>query len=374
MESLGTLAGGIAHDLNNVLSPLLFSLQLLKERITDSEGRGLLDMLEINVQRGTNLVKQVLAFGRGVKGERIPIQPAQIAREIKHIIQETFPKSVEYEFQSDADLWTIIGDPTQLHQVLLNLCVNARDAMPNGGRLSIHMKNVTLDKAQQELNPGAQLGPHVVISVSDTGVGMAKEVQDKMFEPFFTTKEPGKGTGLGLSTTLSIIKSHGGFINCYSEVGKGTTFKIYLPADIHPVAASTAVMEQSKLPGGHNELVLVVDDEESIRKVAKKTLERNGYRVLLASDGAEAVSLYAMRRKDIDAVIADMAMPVMDGPATILALKAINPEVKILSTSGLASEGGLAKAMSAGVRHFIPKPYTADAMLVALHNLLNGNN
>jgi len=374
MESLGTLAGGIAHDLNNVLSPLLFSLQLLKERITDSEGQGLLDMLEANVQRGTNLVKQVLAFGRGVKGERIPIHPAQIAREIKHIIQETFPKSVEFESQSAADLWTITGDPTQLHQVLLNLCVNARDAMPNGGKLTIHMKNMRLDKTQTGVNPGTQPGPYVVISVSDTGVGITKEVQEKMFEPFFTTKEPGKGTGLGLSTTLSIVKSHHGFINCFSEVAKGSTFKVYLPADTTPVAVGYAATEQSNLSGNHNELVLVVDDEEAIRKVAQKTLERHGYRVLLAADGAEAVSLYASRRNEIDAVITDMAMPVMDGPATILALRAINPEIKIVTTSGLASERGLAKAMSAGVRHFIPKPYTAEAMLHALQEVLNGKN
>jgi CheY-like chemotaxis protein len=195
-----------------------------------------------------------------------------------------------------------------------------------------------------------------------------------MFEPFFTTKEPGKGTGLGLSTTLSIVKSHHGFINCFSEVAKGSTFKVYLPADTTPVAVGYAATEQSNLSGNHNELVLVVDDEEAIRKVAQKTLERHGYRVLLAADGAEAVSLYASRRNEIDAVITDMAMPVMDGPATILALRAINPEIKIVTTSGLASERGLAKAMSAGVRHFIPKPYTAEAMLHALQEVLNGKN
>jgi PAS domain S-box-containing protein len=372
MESLGTLAGGIAHDLNNVLSPLLFSLQLLKEKITGADGQELLDMLEANVERGTNLVKQVLAFGRGVEGERIAIHPAQIAREIKHIVHETFPKSVEFEFDSAPDLWAVTGDPTQLHQVLLNLCVNARDAMPNGGKLSIRMKNATLDRAQTEMNPGAKPGPHVVISVKDTGVGITREVQDKMFEPFFTTKEVGKGTGLGLSTTLSIVKSHGGFINCYSEVGKGTTFKVYLPANTEPVVVENEAEKESKLPCGHNELVLVVDDEEPIRRVAQKTLERFGYRVLLAADGAEAVSLYASRRNEIDAVITDMAMPIMDGPATIVTLKAINPAVKILSSSGLASDGGLAKARTAGVRHFIPKPYTAESILQALHEVLNG--
>ena len=206
--------------------------------------RKLLQALEANVQRGAGLVKQVLAFGRGMEGERIAVHPKHIAREIKQIIHETFPKSVEFEFHSPPDLWTITGDPTQLHQVLLNLCVNARDAMPKGGKLSLHMENMMFDETYAGMNLEARPGPYVLIKVTDTGRGIPKEIQDRIFDPFFTTKEPGKGTGLGLSTTLAIVKSHGGFINCYSEPGKGTLFKVYLPAN------PTAVAEEKSADGG----------------------------------------------------------------------------------------------------------------------------
>jgi nitrogen fixation negative regulator NifL len=374
IESIGTLAGGIAHDLNNVLTPLLVAVQMLKEKITDDDGQQLLRVLETNVQRGASLVKQVLAFGRGVTGERAMVYPAHIVREIKQIVYETFPKSVKFEFHSPDELWTIIGDPTQIHQVLLNLCVNARDAMPKGGVLAIHMENMMFDEIYAGMNPEAQSGPYVCIKVEDTGTGIPKAIQDKIFDPFFTTKALGKGTGLGLSTTLAIVKSHGGFINYYSTPGKGTAFKVYFPANTTLVDAENAVMEQSRLPRGHNELVLVVDDEEPIRNLAKKVLTRFGYRVLLAADGAEAVSLYAPRQNEIDVVITDMAMPIMDGLATIVALKAINSAVRIVSSSGLTSDGGTAMATNAGIQHFIPKPYTAETMLNTLHEVLHRNS
>ncbi|HTX21578.1 MAG TPA: PAS domain S-box protein [Candidatus Aquilonibacter sp.] len=372
MESLGALAGGIAHDLNNVLTPILGSVQILKERIADPDEHKLLDSLEANILRGAKLVKQVLTFGRGVRGERIPIQPAHVIREIGQIIHETFPKSVEFEFQPGANPWAIIGDPTQLHQVLLNLCVNARDAMPNGGKLSIRLQNVRLDEIYSRMNLEAKPGPFVVIEVTDTGIGIPKEIQDRIFEPFFTTKEHGHGTGLGLSTTLGIVKSHGGFINCYSEPGKGSIFKVYLPANTAPATAENAPAGQIQLRRGRGELVLVVDDEEHIRNIAKKILERFGYRVLLAANGAEAVPLYTARQNEIAAVITDMAMPVMDGPATIAALKSINPRVTIIGTSGLDPNNNMMTAIGAGNEHFIPKPYTAEAMLRTLDTILHG--
>ncbi|MGO8837621.1 MAG: PAS domain S-box protein [Limisphaerales bacterium] len=374
MENIGALASGIAHDLNNILTPLLVSVQVLKEKNADPDGKKLLESLEVNVQRGASLVKQVLTFGRGVEGERVPVNPKHIAREIKQIIQETFPKSVEFELRCPADLWPITGNATQLHQVLLNLCVNARDAMPNGGKLSIQMENVMVDEAYAAKKLEARPGPYVVITVADTGTGIPKEIQDRIFDPFFTTKEPGKGTGLGLSTTLAIVKSHDGFINCYSERGKGAIFKIYFPASPAPGTTDRAAVEQSKLPRGCNELVLVVDDEEPILNLAQNLLKRFGYRVLLAANGVEAISLYAHRQKEIDVVITDMVMPVMDGPATVVALKAINPKIKIIGSSGLASEDGMAKAKDAGLRHFIPKPYTAETMLKTLHEVLRTNH
>ena len=373
MESLGTLAGGIAHDLNNVLTPLLVSVQVLKEKAMDEDGKRLLQSLEANVQRGAGLVKQVLGFGRGMEGERIVVQPKHIAREIRQMIVETFPKSVAFELYSAPDLWSITGDPTQLHQILLNLCLNARDAMPKGGKLSLRLENVVLDEAYARMNLEARPGPHVCLAVTDTGTGIPKEIQEKIFDPFFTTKEPGKGTGLGLSTTLAIVKSHGGFIHCYSEPGRGSTFKVFLPANPVRADAEKVVAKNGGLPQGHNNLVLVVDDEEPIRKLAQRALERYGYRVLLAADGTEAVSLYQPRRNEIDVVITDMAMPNMDGLATISALKALNPDVKIIGSSGLASDGSVAKAMAAGIQHFIPKPYTAETILHTLHEILNGN-
>ncbi|HTV61092.1 MAG TPA: PAS domain S-box protein [Verrucomicrobiae bacterium] len=380
MESLGTLAGGIAHDLNNVLTPLLFAVEILKDKVTDADGQKLLRALQANVERGAKLVKQVLTFSRGVQGERIAVQPGHLVREIEQIIGETFPKSVGFECDVPADLWPIIGDSTQLHQVLMNLCVNARDAMPNGGKLSIRVKNETLDENYAGMNPGVKPGPFVVFEVADTGVGIPKKVQDRIFEPFFTTKRPGQGTGLGLSTSLGIIKSHGGLISCYSEPGKGSLFKIYLPAKPASAPQENTAMEQAnhpggqeeRLPRGHDELVLFVDDEAAIRDVAQKTLERYGYRVLLAANGAEAVSLYASRQNEIAVVITDIAMPVMDGPAEMAALQFINPKVKIISSSGFEFNSGV-KTNGAGGRPFVSKPYSAEAMLKPLHRVLTEN-
>ena len=373
MESIGTLAGGIAHDLNNVLAPLLISVQLLKEKVSDEDGRRLLDSLEANVNRGASLVKQVLTFGRGIKGERIPIHLKHIGDGIAQMIHATFPKSLKFEIQCAGDLWTVIGDPTQLEQVLMNLCVNARDAMPGGGTLSIRMGNTVFDEHHATANLEAKHGNYAVISVSDTGTGMAPEIRDRIFEPFFTTKQQGKGTGLGLSTTLAIVKSHGGFINCYSEVGKGSVFKVYLPASPDAADVKPAAANQSRLPRGNNELVLVVDDEEPIRIFAKSMLERFGYRILLAANGAEAVKLYTSRGNEIAAVITDMSMPGMDGPATIAALRAINLDVKVIGSSGLDVRDGVSGVVNAGLVHFMSKPYTAEAVLNMLHEVLREN-
>jgi PAS domain S-box-containing protein len=373
MESIGTLAGGIAHDLNNVLAPLLISVELLRDKITDTDGQRILAMLETNVNRGADLVKQVLAFGRGIKGERVMVQPKHLGHEIEQIVRETFPKSVSFEIHCAADLWAINGDPTQVEQVLLNLCVNARDAMPGGGTLSLHMENRVLGEDYAAANLEARSGSYVVISVTDTGAGMTREIQDRIFEPFFTTKEQGKGTGLGLSTTLAIVKSHGGFINCYSEAGRGSVFKVYLPASPGAAAVGKAAANQSSLPRGHNGLVLVVDDEEPIRNLAQTMLERFGYRVLLAANGAEAVKLYTSRQNEIALVITDMAMPVMDGPATIAALQAINPKVKVIGSSGLEMSGGATGIINAGLPHFMSKPYTAESMLNLVHEVLREN-
>jgi CheY-like chemotaxis protein len=261
------------------------------------------------------------------------------------------------------------ADLTQLHQVLLNLSVNARDAMPYGGRLEIKLANLVLDEGYTAMNPEARPGPHVVIEVSDTGTGIPPEIRNKIFEPFFTTKPQGVGTGLGLSTAYAIVKGHGGFMTVYSEVGKGTQIKVYLPAE--PKAeAGTPGVGIIDLPWGNGETVLIVDDEDSIGLLAQRTLERYGYKTQHARNGAEAIAIYATANPPVDVVLTDMAMPIMDGPSTIIALRKINPSVRIVGASGLGSNSKFAHALGAGLAHFLHKPYTAESLLMVLRRAL----
>jgi PAS domain S-box-containing protein len=371
MESIGTLAGGIAHDLNNILAPILMSVTLLQREVTSEDGKAMLDTLQSCSLRAADLVRQVLSFARGVEGRRIDVQPAHLVREIQKIVRETFPKNIVFRSEIQPALWAVTGDPTQLHQVFMNLCVNARDAMPQGGTLLVTVRNIIVDEACAGMNPGAKPGAYTMVKVEDTGTGIPPALRDRIFEPFFTTKETGRGSGLGLSTTVAIVRSHGGFIDVYSEPDRGTEFKVYLPAHPRAAAARDGSVEKAPLQRGHGELVLLVDDEEGIRKVAKRTLEQFGYRVVLAADGAEAVAIYAAQRSAIAVVLTDMAMPVMDGSAAITALKAMNPQVRIIGSSGLASPGGLAQPAGAGVVHFISKPYTAEKMLSVLAQILH---
>jgi PAS domain S-box-containing protein len=370
LESLGTLAGGIAHDLNNVLAPILMAITLLKMKVTDEGGTRLLTLLEQNAERGAQLVRHVLAFGRGADGSRVVVQPLLIAREIEEIVKDTFPKNVRFELRAEKHPWTLTGDPNQIHQVLLNLCVNARDAMPGGGKITLRIKNEMIDVTFASMNQGAQPGPFVEISIADTGMGMPAEVRDRIFEPFFTTKDVGKGTGLGLSTSLGIIQGHGGFIGVSSNPGKGSTFRVYLPANPASAVAASEAEKTTGLPRGHNELVLVVDDEEAILEVAKSTLEGFGYRVVVATNGAAAVSIYAMQRDAIAVVLTDMAMPIMDGPAMVVALKAINPDIRIIGSSGLSGQSAITATRVSGVREFVPKPYSAETLLNAIARVI----
>jgi PAS domain S-box-containing protein len=371
MESIGTLAGGIAHDLNNVLAPILMAVDMLRSFVRDQEGQQVLNMLHGSAQRGAELVGQVLSFARGVEGKRISVNPLHILRDISKIVRDTFPKNIQFTLIPPRDLWVVTGDPTQLHQVLMNLSVNARDAMPNGGRLSVTLENVVIDEVFASMNPESKPGAYVMINVADTGMGIPAGLLDKIFEPFFTTKEFGKGTGLGLSTTLAIVKSHGGFIKVCSERGKGSEFKVYLPANPDEAALDKAAPDQAHSPRGNGELVLVVDDEEAVRVVASKTLECFGYRALVACHGAEAVALYAQHQNEISAVLTDMAMPIMDGPALIVALRRMNPAVRVIGSSGLTSRDGISQALGSGIVHFVPKPYTAEVMLSVLRKALD---
>ncbi len=368
LESIGTLASGIAHDLNNALGPILMITELLQDKISDVNSQQLLTELEASAKRGAALVKQVLSFGRGIEVKRTIVQVKHLLLEIEQIAKQTFPKSIKIYTDISPNLWTVCADATQLHQVLMNLVVNARDAMPHGGTLSIYAENVYIDEQYAQMNIEAKVGNYIMLTVSDTGVGISNEILQRIFEPFFTTKEVGKGTGLGLSTVMGIIKNHGGFVNVYSEVGLGAQFKVYLPAQEGAFFHEVEDLEQ---PKGHGELVLVVDDEVSIREITKISLEMSNYKVLTASDGIEAIALYAQRKNEISVVLMDMMMPEMDGLTTIRTLQKINSQVKIIATSGLASTDKMAEAADVGAKAFLSKPYTAVELLKTLSSILN---
>ncbi len=362
LESLGTLASGIAHDLNNVLTPILSVAQLLPLRLSDIDdrSRNLLTILETSAHRGADLIKQILSFAQGIEGKHLCIQPAHLLIDIQKIVQQTLPKSIEIDRDIPSDLWTVLGDLTQLHQVLMNLCVNARDAMPQGGTLSIVAANCSIDSAFASKHLDAHVGDYVVISVSDTGTGIQPQLMHRIFDPFFTTKEIGKGTGLGLSAVLGIVKTHGGFLDVQSQVNQGTKIDVYLPASHTPFEFE---LDAPALPAGRQQLILAIDDERAIGELIKTTLETYNYRVITAESGTEALELYVNRIEEIDVVLIDMMMPVMDGLSTITALHQLNPDLPVVAMSGLSSADSIAQAKRFGCRYFLPKPYTTEDLL-----------
>ena len=371
LESLGSLASGIAHDFNNILTPILAISQLLPLQLPnlDENTQQLLRILEGSAKRGADLVQQILSFTRGVEGSRTIVQVRHLLSDVAQVAQRTFPKFIETRTDINPELWTVFADPTQLHQVLMNLCVNARDAMPDGGILNISAENLWLDENNATaVHVDAKQGAYVAIAIADTGTGISSEIMDRIFDPFFTTKEVGKGTGLGLSTVMGIIRNHSGFITVNSEVGKGSCFKVYLPSrEVRETKAVTDV----ELPNGNGELILVVDDEVSICEIAKTTLESHNYRIFTASDGIGALALYAQHMDDISLVLIDMMMPVMDGASTILMLQRMNPKVQIIAMSGLMTSESPAQRKSLGIREFLAKPFTAQVLLNTLHDVLS---
>jgi signal transduction histidine kinase/DNA-binding response OmpR family regulator len=365
LESLGTLAGGIAHDLNNILTPILAVIQLLPLKIPDlsEQNQRLLKTAETSARRGADLVKQILSFARGVEGRRVCLQMSHLLLEIKQIIQQTLPKSIDIETDIDPALWMITGDATQMHQIFMNLCVNARDAMPNGGKLTLKAENINIDEQYARMHLDATVGSYIVMTVVDTGVGIAPENLHRIFDPFFTTKEVGKGTGLGLSALIGIVKSHGGFVDVQSEVNRGSQFKIYLPAK--PSIALTIDDELEAL-SGHQELVLIVDDEISICEVTKATLMVHDYRVLTARDGFEAIALLAEHKQDIHCVLMDLMMPSLDGLAALPLLRRFNADLYAIAMSGLTSTEIATQAEELGFQGFLQKPFTTKELLQVL--------
>jgi CheY-like chemotaxis protein len=297
---------------------------------------------------------------------------APLLREVYKIIQQTFPKTIELAPDFAKELWLIPADETLLHQVFMNLCVNARDAMPNGGTLSIIAENLAIDENYARMHVDAQSGYYVVITIADTGTGISPKTLDLIFDPFFTTKAVGQGTGLGLATVQGIVKSHRGFINVYSEVGKGTRFKIYLPATVSSEIDAVAKAD-APLPLGQGELILVVDDEVAIQEVTQATLETHQYKVMTANDGIEAIALYAEHKQDIRVVLLDMMMPELDSITIIRTLRKLNPQVQIIMMSGLTTNEAAAKAMGESIQAFLAKPFSAPELLNLLSTLCDRN-
>ena len=365
LESIGTLAGGIAHDLNNLLAPIVMGVGMLKLSEHSAGDREVIGCIERSAHRGTQLVKQVLSFARGIDGARVAVHAGYVMREVADMLRSTLPKTITLRVNVPKDLWLITADPTQINQVLLNLCVNARDAMPDGGLLVLSARNVELDADFVQANRGVSPGPGVLIEVADTGAGMMPEVVARLFEPFFTTKAPGQGTGLGLATVLGITRSHGGTVNVYSEPGRGSVFKVYLPA-AEAATRPTSDGESdpaATLPAGRGECILVVEDEAPVRSVAERLLRQFNYRVLSAADGAEALTLFRSHRDEIALVFTDMMMPVVGGAALIAELRRFDPMLAIVAASGLGEHENEVRGAISGCRHFIGKPYTVTDLL-----------
>ena len=369
LESLGTLASGIAHDLNNILSPILMATGIMRQSL-GPEDQKMLQIIESSAERGAGIVKQVLTFARGAEGERVLLQPKHLITEMTKVMMQTFPKNIDIQTNFSAEPWLLIGDATQLHQVLLNLCVNARDAMgPKGGILRVACENMEVDEHLASMNPGSKLGPHVCFSVTDTGEGMTPEVMGKIFDPFFTTKAEGKGTGLGLATVIGIVKGHKGFITLQSQIGVGTTFKVFFPAN-REAKTEEKKTEDAALLRGKGELVLVVDDEAPIREAIVATLEGNNYHCYTAEDGTDALALYFERRSAIAVVVTDLHMGMMDGISLVRSLRKLDPNVKVIVSSGHIQKENLTILNSLGVKTFLEKPYTAEKLLRSVKAML----
>jgi PAS domain S-box-containing protein len=373
LESVGLIASGIAHDLNNVLTPILLSTGLLELRYPAAADRALLAAIEAAARRGSNVVQQILTFARGADGQRVCVEPKVLLNELSHLIRETFPRNIHHRLEIGPDARPLRGDPTQLHQVFLNLAVNARDAMPEGGTLVIAVSNQEVDQNMARRIPSARPGRYVCISVSDTGTGMTAEVLDHLFEPFFTTKPRGRGTGLGLSTVHGLVRSHGGFIEVTSRPQQGSQFRVHLPAATRS-AAPTVTLPAPRARLGHGEHVLIVDDEPAIVSIAASVLERHGFVALTAADGEEALTQFERHRGRVAVVITDVMMPRSDGVKVAMEVRSRWPGVPVIAMSGIVSSGtdddNRQRLRAAGVTRILDKPCSESELLQAIEEEL----
>ncbi|HEY9153779.1 MAG TPA: PAS domain S-box protein, partial [Opitutaceae bacterium] len=362
MDNLGLLAAGISHDLNNILAPILMIGPLLRSRLFDSSDHKLVDTLEQSAQRGADMVHQILSFARGASGELGLIQIRHLLKDILQIIESTFPKNVVVRHNIDSHLSAVRANPTQIHQLLLNLCVNARDAMPEGGTLTINAEDRTIPQISHDGEHNTRAGNYVVIEVADTGTGIAPEVFARMWEPFYTTKG-GKGTGLGLSTVRGIIETHQGFIEAQTELGRGTTFRVYLPA-LKGLENHHNTATPFEAPHGQNETVLIVDDEEHLREMIGTTLSSYDYKTIVAQSPADAIEQASINRDRIRVLITDVSMPIINGNALASIVRRLVPGIKVLVISGHTNTEPFGDL-------FLAKPFKSDALLEALDQLLH---
>jgi signal transduction histidine kinase/ActR/RegA family two-component response regulator/CHASE1-domain containing sensor protein len=373
LESLGTLAGGVAHDLNNALAPVTMGLDLLKRRVAqDPEAVDSIKLMQTSVRRASSIVRQLIAFKRGAGESKQPdpAHPKRILEVLGTTLVESFPKEISVLIEpASLDLPRIVADEREAHQVLLNLCVNARDSMPQGGRLVVSCEGCELGAGGTPLFPELRPGAYVMFTVTDTGRGIAPEIRHRVFDPFFTTKEVGKGSGLGLSTALGIVKAHRGGMQFESKEGIGTTFRVVFPAladDEPPKTVPIAAVSTPAAGAAPVPFLLLVDDEQQVRELARRALEQSGFKVVTASNGREAVELFTQHIQAIDAVIMDLLMPVMNGAAATAAIKRLRPDVPIVGASGFATDALVDEAKTAGITTFLPKPFTVTILVDAV--------
>ena len=372
-ECIGTLAGGIAHDLNNILQPISIAIDLFRAKLVDGESEEILGMVDSNLRRATELVRQILTFTSGVQTERQQVEISKLFEDVANFIRQAFPKSIRLDVSVPENIERILADRTQMEQVLLNLCLNARDAMLEGGSLRLEADEILVDEEFASRQPLANPGRHVRLSVSDTGPGIPRQIRKKIFEPFFTTKGPEKGTGLGLATALGIIRNHGGFLTLETEEGRGSSFHVFIPV--------AARREESKAPGtaksdpaaddGHGETILLVDDEATVLKVMQRSLEKSGYRVLPARDGEAGLEAFLANKNKIRLVITDMSMPGMDGLQLIEEIRKTSPSLPVLCTSGLSAAPDRDSPALRGKLRILPKPCSSATILGAIREALH---
>ena len=370
MESIGTLAGGIAHDINNAIAPIMMGSELLRLQYPgESE---LLDMIESSSKRAADMVRQLLTFAKGSEGQAVSVHIGHLVKEVHNIIQGSFPKNIQIMVKCDPELPTVRGDATQLHQVLLNLCVNARDAMPNGGTLTLEADHLDVDAAYASSLPDAKPGAHVKLTVRDSGTGIPPEILDRIFDPFFTTKGANKGTGLGLSTVMGIIKGHGGFLQVYSQPGQGSKFIAYLPVE-SACRGTERVTKPAADFRGHGETILLVDDEAAVREIARTVLRQLNFEPLTATDGVDGLMQSAQHRTEIRAIITDLHMPHMDGLTFVRALRRMLPDIPIVVASGRMDDALTGEFNALGVTTLLDKPFTQTQLAEALRKVLAPN-